>query len=71
MQFTEDRRGIGSRLTVLQYLFVLLFSALAVSFWVLQVVQHATYKEAAENNNQRTLTLRAPRGIVFGTNCST
>jgi penicillin-binding protein 2 len=41
------------------------FSALAVGFWVLQVVQHAQYKEMAENNHQRTLALRAPRGIVF------
>ena len=38
------------------------FSVLAVSFWVLQVVQHAKYEELAENNHQRTLALRAPRG---------
>jgi penicillin-binding protein 2 len=42
-----------------------LFSVLAVSFWVLQVVQHAQYKELAENNHQRTLALRAPRGLIF------
>jgi len=42
-----------------------LFSVLAVSFWVLQVVQHAKFEEMAENNHQRTLALRAPRGIVF------
>jgi penicillin-binding protein 2 len=61
----EDRRRIGTRLTVLQYLITVAFSVLAVSFWVLQVVQHATYREMAENNHQRTLPLRAPRGIVF------
>ncbi len=65
MHVPEDRRRIGVRLSILQYLFVLLFSALAVSFWVLQVVQHAQYAELADNNNQRTLALRAPRGIVF------
>jgi penicillin-binding protein 2 len=42
-----------------------LFSVLAVSFWVFQVVQHAKYAELAENNHQRTLALRAPRGLVF------
>src|SRR6187399_2889728 len=61
----EERRRVGIRLSVLQYLITVVFSALAVSFWVLQVVQHAKFEELAENNNQRTLALRAPRGIVF------
>ena len=49
----------------LQYVITVLFSVLAVSFWVLQVVQHDKYEELAENNHQRTLALRAPRGVVF------
>ncbi len=61
----EDRRRVTNRLTVLQYVITVLFSVLAVGFWVLQVVQHAKFEEMAENNNQRTLALRAPRGIVF------
>jgi len=61
----EDRRRLGIRLTALQYLITVLFSVLAVSFWVLQVVQHPKYEELAENNHQRTLALRAPRGLVF------
>jgi penicillin-binding protein 2 len=61
----EDRRKIGIRLSVLQYIFTVVFSILAVSFWALQVVQHAKFEEMAENNHQRTLSLRAPRGIVF------
>jgi penicillin-binding protein 2 len=61
----EDRRRVTSRLTVLQYLITVLFSVLAVSFWVLQVVKHQKFEELAENNHQRTLALRAPRGIVF------
>ena len=61
----EDRRRVGIRLSVLQYLITVVFSVLAVSFWVLQVVQHAKFEEIAENNHQRTLALRAPRGIVF------
>jgi len=31
----------------------------------MQVVEHAKFEEMAENNHQRTLALRAPRGIVF------
>jgi penicillin-binding protein 2 len=61
----EDRRKLSLRLTVLQYVIIVVFSVLAVSFWVLQVVQHAKYAEIAENNHQRTLALRAPRGLVF------
>src|SRR5512144_1679431 len=61
----EERRRMGLRLTVFQYVITVVFSVLAVSFWVLQVVQHAKYEELAENNHQRTLALRAPRGLVF------
>ena len=50
---------------MLQYVDHIVFSVLAVSFWVLQVAQHAKFEEMAENNNQRTLALRAPRGVVF------
>jgi penicillin-binding protein 2 len=65
MALAEDRRTVAIRLSVLQYLTALVFSVLAVSFWVLQVAQHQTFAELAENNNQRTLALRAPRGVVF------
>jgi penicillin-binding protein 2 len=61
----EDRRRATLRLTILQYSIVGLFTALAIGFWVLQVVHHAKFEEMAENNHQRTLALRAPRGIVF------
>src|SRR5437870_5930505 len=64
----EDRRRLALRLSVLQYVITVLFSVLAVSFWVLQVVQHAKFEELAENNHQRTLALRAPRGLVFDRN---
>jgi penicillin-binding protein 2 len=61
----EDRRKATIRLNALQFVIAALFSVLAVSFWTLQVVQHAKYEELAENNHQRTLALRAPRGLVF------
>jgi penicillin-binding protein 2 len=65
MALHEERRRIAVRLSVLQYGLVVVFTALAVSFWVLQVVEHAKFKEMAENNIQRTLAVRAPRGVVF------
>src|SRR5947199_4087717 len=64
----EDRRRVTIRLSILQYAITIVFSVLAVSFWVLQVVDHAKFEEMAENNHQRTLALKAPRGIVFDRN---
>ncbi len=61
----EERRKANVRLSGLQFVVALLFSLLAVCFWVLQVVQHAKFEELAENNHQRTLAWRAPRGLVF------
>jgi penicillin-binding protein 2 len=65
MAQTEDRRRITVRLTVLQVSAVVTFAALAISFWFLQIVQHSRFEEMAENNHQRTLALRAPRGVLF------
>jgi len=61
----EDRRRVTTRLSILQYVITVVFSILAISFWVLQVVQHAKFEEMAENNHQRTLALRAPRGLML------
>src|SRR5437588_8388519 len=68
MAAVEERRRILTRLTILQYVTTILFSVLAVSFWLLQIVQHAKFEEMAENNHQRTLALRAPRGIILDRN---
>jgi len=68
MSVAEDRRRIALRLHVLQWGAVGVFTALAMGFWFLQVVQHARYEEMAENNHQRTLALRAPRGVLFDRN---
>ena len=65
MAVAEDRRRLASRLTILRVAVGVVFGMLAGSFWFLQVVQHVQYQEMAENNHQRTLTLRAPRGIIY------
>jgi penicillin-binding protein 2 len=65
MAVAEDRRRVTTRLVVLQVGAVAVFAVLAISFWFLQVVQHKKYQELAENNHQRTLALRAPRGVLF------
>src|ERR1700730_10573365 len=68
MASIEGARRLAIRLSILQYVISVVFAVLAVSFWVLQVVQHAKFEEMAENNHQRTLALRAPRGVMFDRN---
>lgn len=65
MAIAEDRRRLTTRLNVLRVSIAAAFGLLACGFWFFQVVQHTKFKEMAENNHQRTLTLRAPRGIIF------
>ncbi len=61
----EDRRSLPLRLLALQWAVGLIFACLAGAFWYLQIIQHEHYKELAQNNHQRTLALRAPRGMLF------
>ena len=68
MVATEDRQRLSTRLAVLQVGAVIGIAALAISFWFLQVAQHARFEEMAENNHQRTLALRAPRGVLYDRN---
>jgi len=64
----EDRRKLGTRLIIVQAGVTVIFAALALAFWYFQVVQHQKFREMAENNHQRTLPLRAPRGVLFDRN---
>jgi penicillin-binding protein 2 len=61
----DDRRTLALRLSVLQVLIAAAFGALAVGFWVFQIVQHEEFKYRATNNHLRSLALRAPRGVVL------
>jgi penicillin-binding protein 2 len=64
----EDRRRISARLVIIQGGVITVFAALAICFWVLQVIQYDDYLEMANSNYQRTLALRAPRGVLFDRN---
>ena len=67
--FTSANRDTGTTLLLgFQVGVALVFGALVVTFWNFQVGQHARFSEMAENNHQRTLNLRAPRGVVFDRN---
>lgn len=65
MGVVEERRRLQSRIAVLHGLVVAAFLLLLGGFWFFQVFQHQKFREMAENNHQRTLPLRAPRGVIF------
>ncbi len=52
-------------LALLQHGVVVIFAALLVGFWHVQIGQHERFLAMAENNHQRRLSLRAPRGAVL------
>jgi penicillin-binding protein 2 len=59
---------LSIRLTVLQYIAAVLFSALAIAFWVFQIASHDKFLQMAENNHMRRLPRPAPRGVMFDRN---
>jgi len=65
MAIAEDRRRLAVRLRWLRAAVFVVFGVLSGVFWFLQVVQHARFQEMAANNHQRTLALRAPRGVIY------
>lgn len=64
----EDRRSFSIRLTLIKAGVIVVFSALAVAFWWFQVARHEEFAARADANHLRTISLRAPRGILFDRN---
>jgi len=64
----EERKVPVWRITILQVSAIAGFLLLAGTFWFFQVIQHEQFREMAENNHQRELALRAPRGVLFDRN---
>ncbi len=56
---------MADRLTLLQYLVLVLFIGLGVRLWSLQVIEHERYLRAAESNRIRLIPIPAPRGAIL------
>src|SRR5512144_676360 len=65
MKIYEDLRVVQSRVAVLQTLAVGLVALLVIQFWNLQVMRARHFREQAENNRYRLVTLAAPRGALL------
>jgi penicillin-binding protein 2 len=64
----EDRQTLALRISILRIAAFAAFGLLAASFWFFQIIEHEQFQEMAENNHQRELPLRAPRGVLFDRN---
>jgi penicillin-binding protein 2 len=65
MRIYEDLRVVQARVAVLQALAVALVALLVIQFWNLQVIRARHFREQAENNRYRQVTLAAPRGALL------
>jgi penicillin-binding protein 2 len=65
MAVAEDKRRLTTRITAIQSVVLVAFALLVGGFWFFQIAQGDKFKTMAENNHQRTLPLRAPRGVIF------
>jgi penicillin-binding protein 2 len=65
MRIYEDLRVVQSRVAVLQAVAVGLVALLVIQFWNLQVIRARHFREQAENNRYRLVTLAAPRGALL------
>ena len=62
---SHDFRRARVLLSLFQNAAVLIFVLLLIVFWHVQIGQHERFLAMAENNHQRRLSLRAPRGAVL------
>ena len=64
----QEGRHTKSLIALFQGAVILVFLILLGAFWSFQVGQYEKFLQMAENNHQRRLPLRAPRGVVFDRN---
>ncbi len=68
MKIYEDLRSAQHRLDGLQNSLLVLVALLLLQFWLLQGINSKRYRDLAENNRIRTLSIAAPRGTLTDRN---
>ncbi len=68
MRTPEAAKVPTERISAMQAAICVGFFLLAGTFWFFQIIQHEQFREMAENNHQRELALRAPRGVLYDRN---
>ncbi|HET6465286.1 MAG TPA: penicillin-binding protein 2 [Nitrospiria bacterium] len=62
---SDNPREIQSRLGYLMVGIVVIFAALLMRAWYLQITKGSYYKEQSENNRVRVVYIQPPRGLIF------
>ena len=65
MRVTEQREDLIGRVRLLSRLTAVLLAVLAGAFWFVQVLQGTYYRDLADNNRLRKLSIKAPRGTIY------
>jgi penicillin-binding protein 2 len=66
--FYEDKKVVQSRIPLIRVVAILVFLFLLIGLWNLQVLHDDYYKDLAEKNQVRSITLVAPRGKILDRN---
>jgi len=64
----KDNTSIGMRLALLGLVIVVLFCVLGFRLWFLQVLSGDQYVSLADNNRVRSVSIEAPRGVIYDRN---
>jgi len=64
----DEGFNLELRVYVIQYLVLVVFIALGIRFYILQVARHEDYQARAENNRIREIPIPAPRGQILDQN---
>lgn len=65
MSVREYRDEVIRRVEVLLALFNVCLLVIAGGFWLTQIFRGEHYRQLAENNRLRTVSLKAPRGLIY------
>jgi len=68
MKIGEHKETLQHRVRVLSRVVAVALAGLAGAFWFVQVVEGSRYRELAENNRLRRLSVEAPRGAIVDRN---
>jgi penicillin-binding protein 2 len=66
--FYEDKKFVQSRIPFIRVMAILAFLFLLLGLWNLQILHTNYYRELAEKNRIRSITLVAPRGRILDRN---
>lgn len=62
---SDNPRELQNRLSYVMIGVVILFAALLLRAWYLQITKGSYYSEQSENNRVRVVSIQPPRGLVF------